>query len=84
MSRGDPQQQTKDGPLAPSHLVIFSDSWNSLGMALGQDSPVGHDEPCFSHSAFGLDLFSFQLGQHIVPEGVAAFALQLELPVRGD
>jgi len=45
---------------------------------------MGHDEPCFFHGAFGLDLFSFQFGEYIVPERVAAFALQLELPVRGD
>ena len=55
-----------------------------MGMGLGQDDPMGHGEPCFPEGAFGIDLFPFQLGEGFIPEGVAAFAQQLELSLSGD
>ena len=54
------------------------------GMGLGQDRPLRHDEPSFLQAAFGFDLFLFEFGKDLVPEWVAAFALQLELSVSGD
>ena len=53
-------------------------------MGLGQDSPSRHDEPCFSQVAFGLNLFTYELGECFIPERVAALALELELSFRGD
>jgi hypothetical protein len=35
-------------------------------------------------SAFRLDLFSFEFGEDLVPERIAAFAQQLELSLSGD
>jgi hypothetical protein len=53
-------------------------------MGLGQDSPLGHGEPCFPQRAFCFDLFPFELGEYIIPEGIAALALELKLSLSGD
>jgi len=54
------------------------------GMGLGQDGPLRHNKPCFSQGAFGFDLFAFERGKGLIPEGIAAFALELELSCSGD
>jgi hypothetical protein len=51
---------------------------------LDPHTPMGHGEPCFPQGAFGFDLFPFEFGKDLVPEGIAALALQLELSVSGD